>query len=561
MGAGLAFACKFQAPPGGPSPVAMAAFGDGAANQGQIWEVPSLSQRPNSPVSLFFHCAAAHAWWREGAVSSVSLSLSLSFHTTRPSTGWHVSCSLAPPLGCCRWPVRRPGSPAPPPPPFPSLNRSTHPFLSLLCLCRNPARPGRQHGEPLEAAAHPVHREQPVRHGHLSGPAQQQHVVLHYGEHDPGHENGREQRAGGAGGHEGSQGLLRQRQRAHVRRVRHVPVPRPQHVRPGHRLPQPRRGRPSHKTRGGGIIAAAATAATAAGIIAAAATASQHRRSTTVTSSTSSSTNTTTTTATSTTTTTSSTTTTTTTTSTSSSLGRCSALSTLDTDPRPLTTATAALLSGSAALCLAPDGPQVVEQRQSRDPIEYVRKLILDHSFMTEKELKELDKHIKKEVRCPPCSSRLHGCSGLPHFFLCVLRVHLRPAFHSWWHLACAGRGPDIPPRLPPLHFSPSLPLPPFSRHLSRPLSPSAAARSTRRRSGPTPGRCPRPRSSTPTFTPTARVAPRRPLTSACPTPPSPSAPTPLSTEWRVAHRGGVCCWRRTTKRRATLLSIKEGPG
>mmetsp|Transcript_368 Transcript_368/g.489 ORF Transcript_368/g.489 Transcript_368/m.489 type:complete len:153 (-) Transcript_368:291-749(-) len=41
---------------------------------------------------------------------------------------------------------------------------------------------------------------------------------------------------------------------------------------------------------------------------------------------------------------------------------------------------------------------EVTEQRQSRDPIDFVRRLILENSFMTDKELKELDKEIKKGV-------------------------------------------------------------------------------------------------------------------------------------------------------------------
>lgn len=41
---------------------------------------------------------------------------------------------------------------------------------------------------------------------------------------------------------------------------------------------------------------------------------------------------------------------------------------------------------------------EVTSMRQTRDPIDYVRKLILEHNFLTEKELKELDKSIKKTV-------------------------------------------------------------------------------------------------------------------------------------------------------------------
>jgi pyruvate dehydrogenase E1 component alpha subunit len=41
---------------------------------------------------------------------------------------------------------------------------------------------------------------------------------------------------------------------------------------------------------------------------------------------------------------------------------------------------------------------EVVAARESRDPIDHVRKLLLDHSFVTEKELKEVDKEIKKAV-------------------------------------------------------------------------------------------------------------------------------------------------------------------
>jgi len=52
VGAGLAFAAKYNAPPGGPMPIAMAAFGDGAANQGQIWEAANMASLWKLPLVL-----------------------------------------------------------------------------------------------------------------------------------------------------------------------------------------------------------------------------------------------------------------------------------------------------------------------------------------------------------------------------------------------------------------------------------------------------------------------------------------------------------------------------
>jgi hypothetical protein len=43
VGAGLAFANKYKTPPGKNMPVAIACYGDGAANQGQIWEATNMS--------------------------------------------------------------------------------------------------------------------------------------------------------------------------------------------------------------------------------------------------------------------------------------------------------------------------------------------------------------------------------------------------------------------------------------------------------------------------------------------------------------------------------------
>lgn len=52
VGAGLAFACKYNAPIGKPMPVALAAYGDGAANQGQIWESANMASLWNLPLIL-----------------------------------------------------------------------------------------------------------------------------------------------------------------------------------------------------------------------------------------------------------------------------------------------------------------------------------------------------------------------------------------------------------------------------------------------------------------------------------------------------------------------------
>lgn len=50
IGAGLAFANKYNQKPGEPMNVAIACYGDGAANQGQIWEAANMSNLWNLPM-------------------------------------------------------------------------------------------------------------------------------------------------------------------------------------------------------------------------------------------------------------------------------------------------------------------------------------------------------------------------------------------------------------------------------------------------------------------------------------------------------------------------------
>jgi len=50
VGAGLAFAAKYNTPEGEKTPIAVACYGDGAANQGQIWEAANMSKLWNLPM-------------------------------------------------------------------------------------------------------------------------------------------------------------------------------------------------------------------------------------------------------------------------------------------------------------------------------------------------------------------------------------------------------------------------------------------------------------------------------------------------------------------------------
>jgi pyruvate dehydrogenase E1 component alpha subunit len=50
VGAGLGFASKYLAKPGEKMPIAIAMYGDGAANQGQVWESANMSKLWNLPM-------------------------------------------------------------------------------------------------------------------------------------------------------------------------------------------------------------------------------------------------------------------------------------------------------------------------------------------------------------------------------------------------------------------------------------------------------------------------------------------------------------------------------
>jgi pyruvate dehydrogenase E1 component alpha subunit len=53
VGAGLAFANKYNTPEGQQMPIAIAGYGDGAANQGQIWEAANMSSLWGLPMVFY----------------------------------------------------------------------------------------------------------------------------------------------------------------------------------------------------------------------------------------------------------------------------------------------------------------------------------------------------------------------------------------------------------------------------------------------------------------------------------------------------------------------------
>jgi len=53
VGAGLAFAAKYNTPAGKKMPIAIAGYGDGAANQGQIWEAANMAKLWDLPLLLY----------------------------------------------------------------------------------------------------------------------------------------------------------------------------------------------------------------------------------------------------------------------------------------------------------------------------------------------------------------------------------------------------------------------------------------------------------------------------------------------------------------------------
>ena len=57
---------------------------------------------------------------------------------------------------------------------------------------------------------------------------------------------------------------------------------------------------------------------------------------------------------------------------------------------------------------------EIAGVRRARDPIEHVRTLLLEHNFAEAKELKQIEREVKKVRRNTMCCGRRQACGVLP---------------------------------------------------------------------------------------------------------------------------------------------------